>query len=80
MPEQPVAIDGRTDLYGDEIDYRFYKTENGDPSWEDDSYLNEARLVLLPRQTRLAGLLNKDSRFNLIYQDELAMVFVKKQA
>jgi hypothetical protein len=78
MPEQPVAIDGRTDLYGDEIDYRFFQTENGDPSWVDDPYLNEARLILLPRQARLASLLNTDSRFNLIYQDELAMVFVKK--
>jgi hypothetical protein len=78
MPELPVAIDGRTDLYGDELDYRFYQTENGDPSWVDDPYLNEAQLVLLPRETRLASLLNADSRFNLIYQDELAMVFVKK--
>jgi hypothetical protein len=78
MPEQPVAIDGRTDLYGDELDYRFYQTENGDPSWVDDPYLNEAQLVLLPRETRLASLLLADSRFNLIYQDELAMVFVKK--
>ena len=26
MPEYPVAIDGRTDLYGDEIDTRFYLT------------------------------------------------------
>jgi hypothetical protein len=78
MPEQPVAIDGRTDQYGDEVDYRFYQTENGDPSWVDDPCLNEAQLVLLPRETRLASLLLADSGFDLIYQDELAMVFVKK--
>jgi len=78
MPEYPVAIDGRTDLYGDEIDYRFYQTENGDRRWVDDPYLNEARLLLLPRQIPLASLVNADSRFNLIYQDELALVFLKK--
>ena len=26
MPDYPVAIDRRTDLYGDEIDTRFFKT------------------------------------------------------
>jgi len=33
-----VAIDGRTDLYGDEIDFRFIKTERGDPSYVEDPY------------------------------------------
>jgi hypothetical protein len=78
MPEYPVAIDGRTDLYGDEIDSRFYMTENGDPSWVDDPYLNEAKLVLIPRQKPLASLLKSDSRFTLIYEDSLAMVFVRR--
>jgi hypothetical protein len=27
LPEKPVAIDGRTDLYGDEIDNRFFMTD-----------------------------------------------------
>ena len=74
----PVAIDGRTDLYGDEIDMRFYKTENGDRSYIDDPYLNEARLVVLPRETPLARLLNSDSRFTVIYGDSLSIVFVKQ--
>jgi hypothetical protein len=78
LPDYPVAIDGRTDLYGDAIDMRFYKSENGDPSYMDDPYLKEARLVVLPRQTSLARLLNSDSRFTLIYGDSLSMVFVKQ--
>ncbi|MGA9389707.1 MAG: hypothetical protein WBV69_04595 [Candidatus Sulfotelmatobacter sp.] len=78
MPDYPVAIDGRTDLYGDEIDMRFYKTENGDPSYADDRYLNESRLVVLPRETPLARLLNSDTRFTVIYSDPLSMVFVKQ--
>jgi hypothetical protein len=78
MPEYPVAIDGRTDLYGDETDMRFYLTENGDASYVDDPYLNQARLILLPRQKPLAVLLASDSRFNLIYQDSLAVIFVRR--
>jgi hypothetical protein len=78
LPEYPVAIDGRTDLYGDAIDMRFYQSENGDPSYIDDPYLKEASLVVLPRQTPLARLLNSDSRFTLIYGDPLSVVFVKQ--
>ena len=31
MPDYPVAIDGRTDLYGDELDEQFFTTANGAP-------------------------------------------------
>ena len=78
MPEYPVAIDGRTDLYGDEIDTRFYLTENGDVSYADDPYLKDANLFLLPRQKPLTALLASDPRFSLIYQDSLAVVFVRR--
>jgi hypothetical protein len=73
-----VAIDGRTDLYGDEIDTRFYLTENGDASYVDDPYLKEAQLILLPKQKPLAVLLGSDSRFSVIYEDSQAVVFVKR--
>jgi hypothetical protein len=78
MPEFPVAIDGRTDLYGDEIDTRFFLTEIGDASYVNDPYLNESRLILLPQEKPLARVLAADSRFTLIYQDSLAMVFVRR--
>ena len=78
MPEYPVAIDGRTDLYGDEIDMRFYRTENGDASYNDDPYLRQANVFLIPKQKPLSRLLASDSQFNLIYEDALAMVFVRR--
>jgi hypothetical protein len=78
MPDQPVAIDGRTDLYGDEMDTRFFKTQNGDASYVDDPYLNEAQVVLLSRKVPLASVLLTDSRFSLIFQDRLAVVFVRR--
>jgi len=78
MPEFPVAIDGRTDLYGDELDTRSFLTINGDPSSANDPALNEANLVLLPRQRPLAIALTFDPRFSLIYQDSLAVVFVRR--
>jgi hypothetical protein len=78
MPDYPVAIDGRNDLYGDDLDRLFFDTERGAESYAADPYLNEAGVVLLQKDQPLAGLLMSDSRFSLIYQDRLAALFVKR--
>jgi hypothetical protein len=78
MPDYPVAIDGRTDLYGDEMDTLFFRTQQGDASYVDDPYLNEAKVVLLSKKVPLASVLLSDPRFSLIFQDSLAVVFVRR--
>ncbi len=80
MPQYPVAIDGRNDLYGDELDLLMHNSSLGDDSYKSDPYLNDAGLVLLPRELPLAKLLTVDPRFRLVYQDRLAAVFVRNQA
>jgi hypothetical protein len=77
MPNYPVAIDGRTDLYGDELDEQFFTTANGAPSYIDDAYLNQAGVVILQKSNNLVSILQADSRFQLVYQDQLAAVFVR---
>ena len=77
MPDYPVAIDGRTDLYGDKIDERFTLTARG-VSYRDDPYLNESRLILLQQKNILVKFLTADPRFELIYQDGVAVVFVRR--
>ena len=77
LPEYPVVVDGRNDLYGDELDLLTYNSSKGDESYTSDPYLNEAGLVLLPKKLPLAALLSIDSRFRLVYQDPLAVVFVR---
>ena len=77
MPNYPVAIDGRTDLYGDELDEQFFDTANGAPSYIDDAYLNQAGVVILQKSNNLVSILQADSRFQLVYQDQLAAVFVR---
>jgi hypothetical protein len=77
MPNYPVAIDGRTDLYGDELDEQFFTTANGAPSYINDAYLNQAGVVILQKSNNLVSILQADSRFQLVYQDQLAAVFVR---
>jgi len=77
MPDHPVAIDGRTDLYGDELEELFFNTANGAGSYPDDPYLNQAGVVILQKSKNLTRLLQSDPRFQLVYQDALAAVFVR---
>jgi hypothetical protein len=77
MPDYPVAIDGRTDLYGDAMDERFALTARG-VAYKDDPYLNESRLIVLQQKNILAKFLAVDPRFELIYQDGVAVVFARR--
>ncbi len=74
MPEYPVAIDGRTDLYGDDLDAHFYATENAEPSYSTDPHLADSGLVILQNRVPLAKVLPTDRRFRVIYRDDVATV------
>jgi len=78
MPDFPVAIDGRNDLYGDRLDELFYASQSAETGYAADPYLNEAGVVLLSADLPLAKVLTADSRFQLIYQDQLALVFARR--
>ncbi len=80
MPDYPVAIDGRTDLYGDELEQRFFTTANGAPSYATDPYLNQAGVVILQNSSNLVSFLEADPRFQLVYEDPLAVVFTRRPA
>jgi hypothetical protein len=78
MPNYPVAIDGRNDLYGDELDELFISTQRGGESYKQDPYLNEAGVVLIRRSDGLYYALNQDPRFSLVYEDPIAAVFARR--
>jgi hypothetical protein len=77
LPDKPVAIDNRTDLYGDDLVNRFHVVQHGLADWRDDPDLNAARLVLLSRFLQLTNQLYHDKRFRLVYQDHFSVVFIR---
>jgi len=79
LPELPVAIDGRNDLYGDDLDRLFYHSESAFSSYATDPYLNESGVVILDSHLPLAKVLTIDPRFRLIFHDDIATVFVHRQ-
>jgi len=80
LPELPVAIDGRNDLYGDDLDSLFYYSESAYPSYKTDPYLNESGIVILQSKLPLAKVLTIDPRFRLVYRDEITTVFTRNDA
>jgi hypothetical protein len=86
LPNLPVSIDGRTNLYGDERITRAFLTEMGTlpdqssnyPGWDADPDVTGAELLICDRHTPLAALLERDTHFEVVYRDELAVVLVTK--
>jgi hypothetical protein len=78
LPDYPVVIDGRTDIYGDALLYRYYMEQQGLLDWKSDPDLNSAKLVLLNSRTGLAMQMQDDQRFRIAYSDPIAIVFVRK--
>jgi hypothetical protein len=78
LPQLPVSIDGRLDLYGDARIQEFSNLWTGKPGWATDPELLRANLVITPRVSAIAALLNTDARFKAVYDDGQAMVFQRR--
>ncbi len=81
LPGLPVAIDGRTNLHGDQRLSRSLDTWLGYRGWETDPELKAARVVIAEARCPLASLLRLDvTRFDLVYEDDVSAVFVDRMA
>jgi hypothetical protein len=78
MPRMPVSIDGRTNVQGDEKIARYSNTWAGGTGWEDDPDLVAANAVIAEKEMVLTNLLRHDPRFQIIHEDSIALVFVRR--
>jgi len=75
---EPVSIDSRGVLYGDEWINRNIETWSGRPDWSTDPNLKAAKIVMGPKTFPLCQILKLDPEFHLAYEDKLADVFVRQ--
>ncbi len=75
---EPVSLDGRAALHGDERIDRSVATWGGQPAWDHDPELRSARLVVGATKTPLVQLLRLVPAFRLVYEDQTAAVFVRR--
>jgi hypothetical protein len=78
LPEYPVAIDGRTDLYGDDINLRYFKLINAEIPLDTDPMFANAQTILLPANSTMAEALTTIPGFKMVYRDDLAIVLVRQ--
>ncbi len=79
LPDKPVFVDGRTDLYGDTFLSKDYlETASGAPGW--DATLDKYKIsyVVMEADSGLARSLRTAPGWKLDYEDKQAVVFVRE--
>jgi hypothetical protein len=70
-----VFLDGRSDFYGDDFEKDVIGVERVNYDWEKTLGRFEIDTILLSPATPLAGALKESSRWRLVYDDGVALVF-----
>jgi hypothetical protein len=79
LPSAAVSIDGRADVYGPDAIQRSVALWNGEIPLSDPE-LQHAGVIIGERNAPLSALLRADSRFELIFEDPVASVFIPRSA
>lgn len=77
LPEYPVFIDTRADLY-DEFFLEYVSILRGEDGWEEKLAENNVQTVLIDHKRPLTARLLASPDWTVIYEDEIALVFQKK--
>jgi hypothetical protein len=77
LPDYPVSIDPRADLYDPGLFGQSLRTANASPGWQQDPDVVRANFILIQRWFPLATALANDTQFRLVYQDHIAAIFVR---
>ena len=76
LPEYPVVIDARNDLYGEEVSVRYFRLTHAEIPLSADFHFVYADTILLQRNSPMAVALSAVPRFTVAYKDDVAMVLL----
>jgi hypothetical protein len=74
LPEYPVVIDGRLDLYGEDINVQYMKLTHAQIPLNSDEHFLMAGTLLLETDSPMAVALSTGPRFIVAYKDSVATV------
>jgi hypothetical protein len=74
LPQYPVFIDGRTDLYNDDIINQWLEAVNASPGWQETLDRWNIRLILLEPSQPLTKVLGAEG-WKLLYADKQAAIY-----
>ena len=78
IPSNPVYIDGRVDMYGDEFAKEYLSIIGGYSDWREPFDRYGVQIVIVAPRSVLATGLNKAGSWQRIYGDEMALVFTRR--
>jgi hypothetical protein len=74
-PNHKVFVDGRSDFYGDDFEEKYIDVLNVKYGWEKTLDRFGVDTILLPPSAPLAGALKESSRWRVIFDDGISLVF-----
>lgn len=77
MPGHQVFVDGRTDLFGDEIIGEWISVVQGDQDWGAILDKWQVDLVFIEPEQPVAGLL-PHAGWTEVFRDDLSVIFVRE--
>ena len=80
LPEYPVAIDGRTDLYGDDANIQYAKVMNAEAHFSTLPALNQAGTLLLEKNSLMGVAFATVPGFKVAYSDNVAVVLTRERS
>ena len=78
MPSNPVYIDGRIDMYGDQFVREYLNIISGLTDWREPFGRYGVRLALISPKSVLRLQLQNSSDWQQVYEDGMAVVFTKR--
>jgi hypothetical protein len=78
FPQYRVFIDGRADLYGDDLMDAFTHAARGEEDWSEPLRRYRVRTVVVPPTSGLAGVLRVNTQWEQIFGDDQAVIFTRR--
>jgi len=78
LPQEPVFVDGRTDLYDDEFLREYVRVTFVRPDWQQVLDRYGVRLALTEHESFLATLLATQPDWRLVYSDDQAVLYARE--
>jgi hypothetical protein len=79
-PNYLVFMDGRSDMYGEKLGTAYLKVANVQPGWKDIFSKFDISWIIFDTHSALTAVLREQPDWQPIYSDQVATIFVKKDA
>ena len=79
LPQYPVFVDGRTDLFDDDFLRQYLSIYLGEEGWQEKLDSHGINLILIEPDTQLARQLIRQSAWEQVYADDVAVVFSRRK-